>query len=145
MGIQNKNRMVKSIDQVKQELLALYKSEKAVAQAHEFNDREALLSEAMEKVQPLLTKTDLLTTLVEQTETMVLPVSQLDSFAAWLRSNFPTYELKNYGIYLDYIPKVELQPGYPYLFVNTGTTRLRGSLDQPVTATFVRLGRNADA
>ena len=137
MGIQNKNRMVKSIDQVKQELLALYKSEKAVAQAHTFNDREALLSEAMEKVQPLLTKTDLLTTLVEQAETMVLPVSQLDSFAAWLRSNIPTYELENYGIYLDYIPKVELQPGYPYLFVNTGTTRLHGSLDQPVTATFV--------
>ena len=121
MGIQNKNRMVKSIDQVKQELLALYKSEKAVARANTFNDREALLSEAMEKVQPLLTKTDLLTTLVEQAETMVLPVSQLDSFAAWLRSNIPTYELENYGIYLDYIPKVELQPGYPYLFVNTGT------------------------
>ena len=129
--------MIKDIEQVKQELLALYASELADAKAKRLTEQEVLLSEATALTQPLCTKSELLDTLVEQAQIQVMPIQRLDTFGTWLQSHFSTTDLQNYGIYLNQNPTESLNPGYPYLFINTGATRFQGALDQPVIATFV--------
>lgn len=100
-------------------------------------EQEALLSEAMKITRLLDTKSELLASLIEQAETLVVSIRQFGSFGKWLRANFPTDDLENFGIFLDRIPCDGLLQDTPYLFVNTGTTRLHGTLNQQVTATFV--------
>lgn len=100
-------------------------------------EQEALLSETMKITRLLDTKSELLASLIEQAETLVVSIRQFGSFGKWLRANFPTDDLENFGIFLDRIPCDGLLQDTPYLFVNTGTTRLHGTLNQQVTATFV--------
>ncbi|MGM9797450.1 MAG: hypothetical protein ACI3ZY_07735 [Parabacteroides sp.] len=129
--------MAKDIDQVKEELLTLYRSEQADARRNGLTEREAVLDEAMAMMPTLYTKSDLLFSLAEQADTLVLPISKRDRFVTWLRSNFSTADLENFGIFLNHIPTVGLEPGDPCLLINADTTRLYGSLDLPVVATIV--------
>lgn len=130
--------MDKDINQIKEELVALFEAERSEAYGREEFTAFTALKKAETQIKQAETQSDLLELLVHDCSTVLAFVRRADRFGQFLQGHFSESNLQEAGIFVNQMPE-EVEQGAECLFVNATAERFHCALDVDAHVGF--LGR----
>ena len=129
--------MMENFEKIKEGLLVTYGLEELLAKGKHDFERVTLLGKAMDIIESMDTKTDLLQGLTERSVELLKPIENVEGIGGYLRDAFRAKDLIDNNVFIDRLPTGVLPKDSTCILINSTPHLMEGRFAQDVSATII--------